>query len=138
MRTRHVFILLHHSFSFLLSFFLFVFQSAEHPNIFLQSRPFFSPVVIDCDTNCVITIGTISVLIFSKEDISDNVMYIMACYYIFHLTYPKCSRTLPFVLQTEVLMDTIHGGDMTSSNKRVMAVTTMYVDVQSKCSLTSL
>ncbi|KAF6737724.1 hypothetical protein FQA47_021279 [Oryzias melastigma] len=51
---------------------LHILQSAEHPNIFLQSRPFFSPVVIDCDTNCVITIGTISVLIFSKEDISDN------------------------------------------------------------------
>ncbi|RVE72115.1 hypothetical protein OJAV_G00058700 [Oryzias javanicus] len=31
---------------------LHILQSAEHPNIFLQSRPFFSLVVIVCDTNC--------------------------------------------------------------------------------------
>ncbi|RVE55425.1 hypothetical protein OJAV_G00236440 [Oryzias javanicus] len=106
---------------------LHILQSAEHPNIFLQSRPFFSLVVIVCDTNCVTTIGTISVLIFSKEDIPDSVMYVMACYSIFHLTYPKSSRTLLFVLQTEVLIDTIHAGDMTSSNKKVMVITTLMV-----------
>ncbi|RVE55371.1 hypothetical protein OJAV_G00237040 [Oryzias javanicus] len=104
---------------------LHILQSAEHPNIFLQSRPFFSLVVIVCDTNCVTTIGTISVLIFSKEDIPDSVMYVS--YSIFHLTYPKSSRTLLFVLQTEVLIDTIHAGDMTSSNKKVMAITTLMV-----------
>ncbi|RVE72530.1 hypothetical protein OJAV_G00039530 [Oryzias javanicus] len=30
---------------------LHILQSAEHPNIFLQSRPFFHPVVIVCDSN---------------------------------------------------------------------------------------
>lgn len=98
--------------------FLFVFQSAEDPNTFLQARPLLSPVVIVCKTNCILAIGTIPGLIFPKEDISDSVMYVMACYCTFHLTYPKCIATLLSVLQTEVLMDNIHDRDMTSSYKK--------------------
>ncbi len=101
--------------------FLFVFQSAEDPNTFLQTRPLSGPVMIVCETNCILAIGTMPVLIFPKEDIFDSVMYIMACYYTFHLTYPKCLATLLSVLQTEVLMDAIHDRDMTSSYKKAMA-----------------
>ncbi|XP_029943613.1 uncharacterized protein LOC115385697 [Salarias fasciatus] len=100
---------------------LHILKSAEDANTFLQTRPLSSPVVIVTETNCILAIGTIPVLTFPKEDISDSVMYIMACYYTFHLTYPKCLATLLSVLQTEVLMDAIHDKDMTSSYKKAMA-----------------
>ncbi|XP_029949678.1 uncharacterized protein LOC115390112 [Salarias fasciatus] len=73
---------------------LHILKSAEDANTFLQTRPLSSPVVIVTETNCILAIGTIPVLTFPKEDISDSVMYIMACYYTFHLTYPKCLATL--------------------------------------------
>ncbi|KAL1005610.1 hypothetical protein UPYG_G00061320 [Umbra pygmaea] len=98
-----------------------IIESAENPNTFLQTRPLFSPVVIVCETNCVLAIGTMPVLTFPKEDIYASVMYLMACYYTFHLTYPKCIATLLSVLQTEVLSDAIHDRDMTSSYKKCMA-----------------
>ncbi|KAF3849477.1 hypothetical protein F7725_019196, partial [Dissostichus mawsoni] len=50
-----------------------------------------------------------------------KVMYLMACYYTFHLTYPKCIATLLSVVQTEVLLDAIHDRDMTTSYKKAMA-----------------
>ncbi|XP_028429862.1 uncharacterized protein LOC114552967 [Perca flavescens] len=100
---------------------LHILKSAEDPNTFLQARPLSSPVVIVCETNCILAIGTMPVLIFPKEDLSVSVMYILACYYTFHLTYPKCIATLLSVLQTEVLMDSIHDQDMTSSYKKAMA-----------------
>lgn len=104
-----------------LFFFLCLYQSAEDPNTFLQARPLFSPVVIVCETNCILAIGTMPVLTFPKEDIYASVMYLMACYYVFHLTYPKCIATLLSMLQTEVLSDAIHERDMTSSYKKAMA-----------------
>ncbi|KAK0150413.1 hypothetical protein N1851_008485 [Merluccius polli] len=100
---------------------LHILESAEDPNSFLQARPLLSPVVIVCETNCILAIGKVAVLIFPKEDIADSAMYIMACYYTFHLTYPKCIATLLSILQTEVLMDAIHESDMTSSYKKAIA-----------------
>ncbi|KAJ4921482.1 hypothetical protein JOQ06_014297 [Pogonophryne albipinna] len=97
---------------------LHVLESAEDPNTFLQTRPLSSPVVIICETNCILTMP---VLIFPKEDIHESVMYLMACYYTFHLTYPKCIATLLSVVQTEVLLDAIHDCDMTTSYKKAMA-----------------
>ncbi|XP_023854444.1 uncharacterized protein [Salvelinus sp. IW2-2015] len=94
---------------------LHILESAEEPNTFLQARPLFSPVVHVCETNCVLAIGTMPVVTFPKEDIYASVTYLMACYYAFHLTYPKCIATLLSVLQTEVLSDAIHDRDMTSS-----------------------
>ena len=105
---------------FLLSYLFFslcLCQSAEDPNTFLQARPLFSPVVIVCKTNC--NLGTMPVVTFPKENIYASVTYLMACYYAFHLTYPKCIATLFSVLQTQVLSDAIH--DMTSSYKKAMA-----------------
>ncbi|KAI4811628.1 hypothetical protein KUCAC02_014507 [Chaenocephalus aceratus] len=100
---------------------LHVLESAEDPNTFLQTRPLSSPVVIICETNCILAIGTMPVLIFPKEDIHESVMYLVACYYTFHLTYPKCIATLLSVVQTEVLLDAIHDCDMTTSYKKAMA-----------------
>ncbi|KAI4787843.1 hypothetical protein KUCAC02_036219 [Chaenocephalus aceratus] len=100
---------------------LHVLESAEDPNPFLQTRPLSSPVVIICETNCILAIGTMPVLIFPKEDIHESVMYLVACYYTFHLTYPKCIATLLSVVQTEVLLDAIHDCDVTTSYKKAMA-----------------
>ncbi|KAJ4936215.1 hypothetical protein JOQ06_000817 [Pogonophryne albipinna] len=100
---------------------LHVLESAEDPNTFLQTRPLSSPVVVICETNCILAIGTKPVLIFPKEDIHESVMYLMACYYTFHLTYPKCIATFLSVVQTEVLLDAIHDRDMTTSYKKAMA-----------------
>jgi hypothetical protein len=106
-------------FTFVVIFvFLFVFLSvSEDPNTFLQTRPLFSPVVILCETNCILAIGTMPVVTFPKEDIYASVTYLMACYYAFHFTCPKCIATLLSVLQTEVLSDAIHDRHMTSSYK---------------------
>lgn len=95
-------------------------QSKEDPNTFLQTRPLFSPDVIVCETNCLLAIGTMPVVTFPKEDIYASMLYLMACYYAFHLTYPKCIATLLSVLQTEVLLDAIHDKDLTSSYKKAM------------------
>ncbi|XP_029601633.1 uncharacterized protein LOC115185525 isoform X1 [Salmo trutta] len=97
---------------------LHILESAEDPNIFLQERLLFSPVVIICETNCVLAIGTMPVVTFPKEDIYASVTYLMARYYAFHLTYPKCIATLLSVLQTEVLSYAIHDRDVTSSYKK--------------------
>ncbi|XP_070961902.1 uncharacterized protein [Oncorhynchus clarkii lewisi] len=77
----------------------YILESAEDPNTFLQARPLFSPVVIVCKTNC--NLGTMPVVTFPKENIYASIdarQYLMACYYAFHLTYPKCIATLLSVL----------------------------------------
>ncbi|KAI4796470.1 hypothetical protein KUCAC02_026972 [Chaenocephalus aceratus] len=51
---------------------LHILESAEDPNTFLQTRPLSSPVVIICETNCILAIGTMPVLIFPKEDIHES------------------------------------------------------------------
>ncbi|CAL8259555.1 unnamed protein product [Arctogadus glacialis] len=38
---------------------LHVLESTEDPNTFLQTRPLSSPVVVVCETNCILAIGTI-------------------------------------------------------------------------------
>lgn len=105
----------------LICFYLCLWQSAEDPNTFLQARPLFSPVVIVCETNCLLAIGTTPVVTFPKEDTCASVMYLLACFYTFHLTYPNGIATLLSVLQTEVLLDAIHNRDLTSSYKKSMA-----------------
>ncbi|KAG5269451.1 hypothetical protein AALO_G00202190 [Alosa alosa] len=44
----------------------------------------------------------------------------MGCYYIFHLRYPKTICTLLSVIQTEVVGDTLHDGDVTPSYKKAI------------------
>lgn len=47
---------------------LHILVSAEDPHTFLQGRPLLSPVVIVCETNCILNIGTMPVFIFPKEN----------------------------------------------------------------------
>ncbi|XP_052354209.1 uncharacterized protein LOC127916468 [Oncorhynchus keta] len=48
-----------------------------------QARPFFSPVVIVCETKCILAFGTMPVVTFPKENIYASITYLMACYYAF-------------------------------------------------------
>ncbi|KAI4879082.1 hypothetical protein NFI96_025011, partial [Prochilodus magdalenae] len=73
---------------------VYVLEPTENPNTYLQRRPIFSPVQIICDSNCMLAIGSTPVTTFPKENIDTGVLYLLAYYYIFHLTYPKCLATL--------------------------------------------
>lgn len=68
---------------------------------------------------CVIAVGNIPALTFDKDQFGEGVIYLMAYYYGFHLTYPKCVATLLSIIQTEVLLDAIHDHDATASYKKV-------------------
>ncbi|XP_066533784.1 uncharacterized protein [Hoplias malabaricus] len=98
-----------------------VLEPTEDPNTYLQRRPIFSPVLMVCDSNCMLAIGSSPVTTFPKENIDTGVLYLLAYYYTFHLTYPKCIATLLSVLQTEVLQDAIHDRDATSSYKKALS-----------------
>ncbi|KAL2097882.1 hypothetical protein ACEWY4_007089 [Coilia grayii] len=98
---------------------LHVLESGD-PNMYLQKRPITSPVCIIVNNTCILAVGPTPLLTFPIEDINNCVLYIMACYYTFHLTYPKCIATLLSVLQTEVLKDKIHEQDLTPSYKKAM------------------
>ncbi|KAL2102434.1 hypothetical protein ACEWY4_001602 [Coilia grayii] len=62
--------------------------------MYLQKRPITSPVCIIVNNTCILAVGPTPLLTFPIEDINNCVLYIMACYYTFHLTYPKCIATL--------------------------------------------
>ncbi|KAL7871938.1 hypothetical protein SRHO_G00069210 [Serrasalmus rhombeus] len=98
-----------------------VLEPTENPTTYLQRRPVFSPVLIVCDNNCMLAIGSTPVTTFPKENIDTGVLYLLAYYYAFHLTYPKCIATLLSILQTEVLQDAIHDRDATSSYKKTLS-----------------
>ncbi|XP_049331201.1 uncharacterized protein LOC111189493 [Astyanax mexicanus] len=98
-----------------------VLEPTENPTTYLQRRPVFSPVLIICDSNCMLAIGSTPVTTFPKENIDTGVLYLLAYYYTFHLTYPKCIATLLSILQTEVLQDAIHDRDATSSYKKTLS-----------------
>ncbi|KAI5620342.1 hypothetical protein C0J50_20112, partial [Silurus asotus] len=66
-----------------------ILEIKAYEHYYIQTRPLFSPVVIVCKTNCLMSIGTMP-----KADIYASMMYLMACYYAFPLTYPKCIATL--------------------------------------------
>ncbi|XP_078141268.1 uncharacterized protein LOC144539602 [Centroberyx gerrardi] len=77
---------------------LHVFQPTEDPNVYLQKRSLFSPVLLLDGSNCLVTIGTTPITTFAKEDLYEGLLYLMAYYYTLHLTYPKCVATLLSVI----------------------------------------
>ncbi|KAI4788685.1 hypothetical protein KUCAC02_035701 [Chaenocephalus aceratus] len=90
------------------------------PTPFLQTRPLSSPVVIICEPTVYWPLDHARAHL-PKKDIHESVMYLMACYYTFHLTYPKCIATLLSVVQTEVPLGLHSRRDMTTSYKKAMA-----------------
>ena len=69
-------------------------------------------------TVCILAIGEVPVS--PLENVFDGMITLMAYYYAFNLTYPKCIATLLSVIQTEVLSDEIHESDATRVYKKTM------------------
>ncbi|KAI4801507.1 hypothetical protein KUCAC02_019402 [Chaenocephalus aceratus] len=100
---------------------LHVLEVKEDPNSYLKKRPLPCPVLIVSSSSCLLAIGDAPIATFPKQDIAVGAIYLMAYYYAFHLTYPKCVATLLSVIQTEILLDKIHDKDLTPSYKKGMA-----------------
>ncbi|KAK7926242.1 hypothetical protein WMY93_008552 [Mugilogobius chulae] len=101
--------------------FFHVLKAAEDPEGYLQHRPLSCPILLVSKDNCMIATGNTAVTTFESAKLEEGLVYLMAYYYTFHLTYPKCISTLLSVLQTEVLQDSIHERDATSSYKKAIA-----------------
>ncbi|XP_042560561.1 uncharacterized protein LOC122129896 [Clupea harengus] len=95
-----------------------VLQGNEDPNKYLETRPLSSPVLLYDGTVCILAIGEVPVS--PLENVFDGMITLMAYYYAFNLTYPKCIATLLSVIQTEVLSDEIHESDATRVYKKTM------------------
>ncbi|KAJ4922020.1 hypothetical protein JOQ06_004039 [Pogonophryne albipinna] len=89
----------------------------EDPSSYLKKRPLPCPVLIVSSSSCLLAIGDAPIATFPKQDIAVGAVYLMAYYYAFHPTYPKCVATLLSVIQTEILLDK----DLTPSYKKGMA-----------------
>ncbi|XP_049897474.1 uncharacterized protein LOC126388390 isoform X1 [Epinephelus moara] len=98
-----------------------VLTTSEDPYCLLRQRPLSCPFVLLSEDNCMIAVGSTPVTTFDREDLCEGLLYIMAYYYAFHLTYPKCISTLLSVLQTEILQDSIHDQDLAPSYKKALA-----------------
>ncbi|XP_051519172.1 uncharacterized protein LOC127420714 isoform X2 [Myxocyprinus asiaticus] len=98
-----------------------VLEENEEPNAYLKKRPLSCPVLIVSSSNCLLAVGDVPITTFPKDKVTEGALYLMAYYYALHLTYPKCVATLLSVIQTEVLLDTIHEQDLTPSFKKGMA-----------------
>lgn len=99
----------------------YVFKEKEDPNDYLRKRRLSCPVLIVSSSNCLLAVGDVPITTLPKDKVTEGVLYLMAYYYALHLTYPRCVATLLSVIQTEVLLDTIHERDLTPSFKKGMA-----------------
>ncbi|XP_041964251.1 uncharacterized protein LOC121721413 isoform X2 [Alosa sapidissima] len=100
---------------------LHVLKSGEDPTLYLEKRPLSSPVLLSDGSTIIVAVGNVPVTTLPQQDFSDGMLVLMAYYYTLHLRYPKCVATLLSVIQTEVIGDTIHDQDATSSYKKAMA-----------------
>lgn len=89
--------------------------------LYLQKRPLSSPVLLFDGTSTIVAVGNVPVSTLPLEEFWEGMLVLMAYYYTLHLTYPKCVATLLSVIQTEVICDTIHNQDATSTYKRAIA-----------------
>lgn len=87
----------------------------------MQQRPLMCPVLLISKDNCMIAIDNTPVTTFPSTKLDEGLVYLMAYYYAMHLTYPKCISTLLSVLQTEILLDSIHDRDATPMYKKAIA-----------------
>ncbi|KAF4115355.1 hypothetical protein G5714_002844 [Onychostoma macrolepis] len=105
-----------------------VLTPSEDPDTYIHRRAFSTPVLLVGEENCMVVIGTTPVLTFDKDLLHEGPLYLLAYYYAFHVTYPKCLATLLSVLQTQVLRDAIHEQDATPSYKKAIQEWRMFVD----------
>jgi len=76
----------------------------------------------------MVVVGTTPVVTFEKDLLHEGLLYLLAYYYAFHLTYPRCIATLLSVLQTEVLVDVLHEQDATPSYKKAIQEWKMFAE----------
>ncbi|XP_026114057.1 uncharacterized protein LOC113109002 isoform X2 [Carassius auratus] len=105
-----------------------VLTPSEDPDTYIHRRVLSSPVLLIGEQNCIVVVGTTPVVTFEKDLLYEGPLYLLAYYYAFHLTYPKCIATLLSVLQTQVLGDVIHEQDATSSYKKAIHEWKMFVE----------
>ncbi|KAK9976929.1 hypothetical protein ABG768_018750 [Culter alburnus] len=105
-----------------------VLTPSEDPDTYIHRRVLSSPVLLVGEENCIVVVGTTPVVTFEKDLLHEGPLYLLAYYYAFHLTYPKCIATLLSVLQTQVLGDVIHEQDATSSYKKAIHEWKMFVE----------
>lgn len=98
----------------------YVLKSTEDPEVFLQQRPLSTPVLLIDGDGCFICAGSTAIAPFPKSNLHEGILYLMAYYYVFHMTYPKCIASVLSVLQTEILKDAIHEKDTTPALRRAM------------------
>lgn len=99
----------------------YLLQEGEDPNSYFKKRPLSCPVLIVGPSNFHLAVGDVAITTFPKDKLTESALYLMAYYYSLHMTYPKSVATLLSVIQTEVLLDTMHERDLTSSYKKSMA-----------------
>ncbi|KAK7127285.1 hypothetical protein R3I94_018472 [Phoxinus phoxinus] len=105
-----------------------VLTPSEDPDTFVHRRVLSSPVLLVGEENCMVVVGTTPVVTFEKDLLHEGLLYLLAYYYAFHLTYPKCIATLLSVLQTQVLVDVLHEQDATPSYKKAIHEWKMFVE----------
>lgn len=98
-----------------------MFKDKEDPNAYLKKRALSCPVLIASSSSCLLAVGDMPITTFPKDKVTEGALYLMGYYYALNLTYPKCVATLLSVIQTEVLLDAIHEGDLTPSYKKAVA-----------------
>ncbi|XP_059909410.1 uncharacterized protein LOC132459042 [Gadus macrocephalus] len=95
-----------------------VLRPTEAPEMYLRRRPLATPFILVGEEDCFLCAGNAPVVSFGRSSLAESVLYVMAYYYAFHMTYPKCVSSVLLFLQTEVLGDAIHEKDQTAAYKR--------------------
>ncbi|KAG1952347.1 hypothetical protein F2P79_010268 [Pimephales promelas] len=66
-----------------------VLTPSEDPDTFIHRRVLSSPVLLVGEENCMVVVGTTPVVTFEKDLLHEGLLYLLAYYYAFHLTYPR-------------------------------------------------
>ncbi|XP_056463623.1 uncharacterized protein LOC130403265 isoform X2 [Gadus chalcogrammus] len=98
-----------------------VLRPTEAPEMYLRRRPLATPFILVGEEDCFLCAGNAPVVSFDRSSLAESVLYVMAYYYAFRMTYPKCVSSVLLFLQTEVLGDAIHEKDQTAAFKRAKA-----------------
>ncbi|XP_060780404.1 extracellular calcium-sensing receptor-like [Neoarius graeffei] len=98
-----------------------VLPPTEDPGVYLRRWPLATPFVLVGEGDCFLCAGNAPVASFPRSGLGESILYIMAYYYAFHMTYPKCVASVLSIRQTKVLGDKIHEKDQTTAFKRAKA-----------------
>ncbi|XP_057184432.1 uncharacterized protein LOC130550915 [Triplophysa rosa] len=63
-----------------------VLMPSEDPDTYIHRRSFSTPVLLVGEENCKVVVGTTPVLTFDKDLLHEGPLYLLAYYYVFHLS----------------------------------------------------